>query len=532
MGIPSYFSYIIKNYSNIILNQRQLSQNDICFCNLLMDCNSIIYDEFRKLEKDIAKNTLSNIENILINNVINTIGLYIKKISPSKTVFIAFDGVAPFSKMQQQRTRRHKGDIICKINDIIGCDEENIKWSTSNITPGTNFMNNLSNRVKKSFSNLESHFGVEKIIVSGSDDYGEGEHKMFKYIRNKNDTGNTLIYGLDSDLIMLSLFHCKQMKQFFIYRETPEFGKNLIENNEKSDYLFMDIHRLAKAILNEMNCSIDNYHRLYDYIFMCFLLGNDFLPHFPSLNLRRNGLDILLEIYKNNIGNNSSRFFINKNLQIQWRWVGFLMNELAKNERERLLDEYTARDKLSKRKWNLSDIENREFTVQNIPVIYRQKELFIAPQQQFWEHRYYNSLFSDSVNIKDITNNYLQGLEWVFKYYTCDCPDWKWSYKYSYPPLFKDLCKFFPKKQMTYFQDTNYNPFSQYLQLAYVLPMKNRCLLPEHVEKYLLENDLEYFIEKPKYEWAFCRYFWESHPILPEIPVKKLEIWDKIWSEI
>ena len=55
---------------------------------------------------------------------------------------------------------------------------------------------------------------------------------MFKYIRNKNDTGNTLIYGLDSDLIMLSLFHCKQMKQFFIYRETPEFGKNLIENNE------------------------------------------------------------------------------------------------------------------------------------------------------------------------------------------------------------------------------------------------------------------------------------------------------------
>ena len=208
------------------------------------------------------------------------------------------------------------------------------------------------------------------------------------------------------------------------------------------------------------------------------------------------------------------------------------MNELAKNERERLLDEYTARDKLSKRKWNLSDIENREFTVQNIPVIYRQKELFIAPQQQFWEHRYYNSLFSDSVNIKDITNNYLQGLEWVFKYYTYDCPDWKWSYKYSYPPLFKDLCKFFPKKQMTYFQDTNYNPFSQYLQLAYVLPMKNRFLLPEHVEKYLLENDLEYFIEKPKYEWAFCRYFWESHPVLPEIPVKKLEIWDKIWSEI
>ena len=41
MGIPSYFSYIVKNHSNII---RKLSSNTIHVDNLYLDCNSIIYD--------------------------------------------------------------------------------------------------------------------------------------------------------------------------------------------------------------------------------------------------------------------------------------------------------------------------------------------------------------------------------------------------------------------------------------------------------------------------------------------------------
>ena len=79
MGIPSYFSYIISNYANIIKNLKQLSSNNITMQYLFMDCNSIIYDEFRKLEENIAKNNIEyeNIETILINNVISKIGEYI-----------------------------------------------------------------------------------------------------------------------------------------------------------------------------------------------------------------------------------------------------------------------------------------------------------------------------------------------------------------------------------------------------------------------------------------------------------------------
>ena len=536
MGIPSYFSYIIKNYSNIIYNQKQIVNENICFCYLFMDCNSIIYDEVRKLEINIAKKNdiIVNFENTLINNVISTIGDYIHNISPSQLVYIAFDGVAPFAKMTQQRTRRHKGSILSKIDSVLQKTTSNIDWSTSNITPGTQFMNNLSIKVKKAFSNLESHFNVKKIIVSGSDVCGEGEHKMFQYIRENinKSTGDALVYGLDSDLIMLSLFHCEKFKNLFIYRETPEFGKKLVSNeNADSDYLFLNIRSLSKAILNEMNCDTNDNHRLYDYIFMCFLLGNDFLPHFPSLNLRTNGIDILLDTYKQTLAHNNSRSFISNSLEIQWRWVYMFISELAKNEKDRFTNEYSTREKLSKRKWNMNNTENKEFTVQNVPVIYRQQELYIAPNEYFWEQRYYNTLFSHSnVDVKHICDNYLEGLEWVFKYYTSNCPNWRWSYKYHYPPLLKDLCKYIPKKQMAFFDNIKYNPFSPLVQLSYVLPMKNHSLLPLTVNEYLKEHESQYYIDNPKYEWAFCRYFWESHPVLPEIPISTMEKWNTLWN--
>ena len=47
MGIPSYFSYIVKNHNNIIIKLQQLNKN---IDNLYLDSNSIIYDSLRLIE--------------------------------------------------------------------------------------------------------------------------------------------------------------------------------------------------------------------------------------------------------------------------------------------------------------------------------------------------------------------------------------------------------------------------------------------------------------------------------------------------
>ena len=98
MGIPSYFSHVIRKYAKIV---RSFSANKVQIHHLKMDCNSIIYDTFYKMEGQFS-------ETRLINEVIVNIEKYIREIRPLETVHIAFDGVAPFAKMNQQRTRRYK----------------------------------------------------------------------------------------------------------------------------------------------------------------------------------------------------------------------------------------------------------------------------------------------------------------------------------------------------------------------------------------------------------------------------------------
>ena len=58
-------------------------------------------------------------------------------------------------------------------------------------------------------------------------------------------------------------------------------------------------------------------NRITDYIFMCFLLGNDFMPHFPALNIRTVGIDILLNVYRETLGK-TNKYLTNGN-KIMWK---------------------------------------------------------------------------------------------------------------------------------------------------------------------------------------------------------------------
>lgn len=549
MGIPSYFSYIIKNHSNIIrgLKSRFREKKNARFSSLYMDCNSIIYDAVRKLESEGATPKHA-FEDRVISEVISKIEYYIRVIQPSNVVYIAFDGVAPFAKMEQQRVRRYKNGYLASVDfsreDGTPVAVDDSKWNTSAITPGTDFMRELSTKVRRAFSDKNPHFGVNTIVVSPSDESGEGEHKMFQYMRRHSQTNETIaVYGLDSDLIMLSLFQCFYCENIYIFRESPAFGKALLTGQYgEKELICLDNRDLAKAILSEMGIVTemeDARERIYDYVFMCFLLGNDFLPHFPALNIRTHGNFTVLETYKRVVGNRPDRRFIQINAKdgsrrIQWRWVKAFLSELSKTERTAISEEYLSRAKMEARFYPTTTKQERETAFDNVPVIYRGEEHYINPLEQGWEHRYYRALFHLNTNptqdfVSSICRNYLEGLEWVFKYYTSDCPHWRWKYEFHYPPLLSDLIKHVPDSDREYIlPSVGVNkPFKPQTQLAYVIPVWNHSLLLSDKTKQalVLTGSTQYYTgrDELRFQWAFCRYFWEAHAVLKSHPLVELE---------
>jgi hypothetical protein len=125
-------------------------------------------------------------------------------------------------------------------------------------------------------------------------------------------------------------------------------------------------------------------------------------------------------------------------------------------------------------------------------------------------------------NLKKISINYLQGLEWVYKYYTGNCENWTWYYKYNYPPLFVDLCKFVPNNKKNFISN-NYEILTPYQQLCYVLPKESKYLLPKlHENEDRVDGNEDNLNGIDVLEWSFTRYFWESHMKCrePTIPLR------------
>jgi 5'-3' exoribonuclease 2 len=218
-------------------------------------------------------------------------------------------------------------------------------WDSNVITPGTPFMLNLATYIRfyirkrisedKAWENL-------RIIFSDASIPGEGEHKIMRHIRlQRSQPGYNpnfvhVLHGLDADLIMLAL--ATHETQFYIAREEVLFGRQsqeqqeerqlvsgfrdaqrtldeqagsdamqLIENNQKPIQR-ISIPILREYLANEFASCITpgrsisfepNFERLIDdIVFLCFFVGNDFLPHLPSLDIRDGALDFLFNIYK------------------------------------------------------------------------------------------------------------------------------------------------------------------------------------------------------------------------------------------
>ena len=542
MGIPYYFSYIIKKYPKIIQPFLDVGKNKSNFIvhNFYLDSNSIIYDVVNNIIKSKKLEINVDINTYITNEVIKQLETYINIVQPMNNIYIAFDSIVPLAKMEQQKTRRYKSAYLEYIKSTISKNSIDIPlFDTLNISSGTDFMIKLTTDIKHHFNYNSS------IFVSNMDDYGEGEHKIFNFIRcnpEKHLNKNTLIYGLDADLIMLSLNHTLQ-SNIYLLREKPFFQneknekniKNNDVNNEKELYL-LDIQLLCNSIQLTIN--------IYDYIFICFLLGNDFLPHFPAINIRTNGINKLMYAYTVLFKSKNKTLLVNGKICFDnlYKFFKFLSNK----EHEFINDEFKERNAYEsivlKKNMNNNNISSQSFIEKKmeqfnkIPMFERDLEKYIAPNTDYWEDRYYQVCFNLNPLLEtfqkskyEIYDNYLKMLEWTFYYYKQNCSNWRISYKYHYPPLIQDLVKYIPIYKNQYKTDTLYiPPYSPDIQLLYILP-KNKYpyILPKHILNKIhlfesLKNQNDTF-DNIEIIWCFKKYFYESSPLLCEINLNQLE---------
>ena len=586
MGIPSFFVHAVRTYKSIV---KPISSLGVPVSNLYLDCNGLIYNAVRDVKLPHTSANRDAYESAIISYVCDSISGYVKTVSPTHSVFIAFDGVAPSAKLNQQRERRFKTWLSTAI-DHEGGDEHTLKphcadrgvrggslrsadvWSTACITPGTEFMNKLHTEMTR-YTAVANQTAGPQYILSTSTEPGEGEHKLFEHIRANPEQHRdqvTLVYGLDADLIMLTLNHLHISSRIFLYRETPEFIRSVDSSLRPNEQYYVDIPYMADCIARHITVSTDagntmtkaespidpvvRKYLVYDYIFMFFMMGNDFMPHFPSMNIRTNGPSTVMDAYRTVFKNSHeqrdsrNRSFIlfhdegtSTRPQIDWTNVRTFVEHLAASEHDRLIGEHALRNK--KRGGGHSDwervhdmtriwgenyetayelivdkCETSEQTL-HLPATERGLEYYIDPTKPNWERRYYHALFDEPVTdkrCKAYCMNYLEGLEWTFAYYTYGCVDWKWKYQYMYPPLLQDLVRFIPRTTTTttttvLLQTQPKSPITPIEQLQYVLPPAlQRALIPGNLHS--SGNDTDEQVKRGLViKWAYCKYFWEAH---------------------
>lgn len=509
MGIHHFFKWFKTNFSGNIKSMPKgvkFDDIEVEIDNLMIDLNGVFhtsaqkayeYGAYQKPRSLLRPNRQRNqyqTQLRLFKDVCDTIS-FIKDIAqPKKRIILCIDGPAPLSKQNQQRQRRFRSASE---------QVEDAPFNSNAITPGTKFMDYLSKYIdwflRKKISEDDSWQNLE-IVFSNEKAPGEGEHKIINYIRHHSDSNDTFcIHGMDADLIMLALG--THMENFYILREDVFDASN--------EFFCIDIGNirgdLAKLIKwdDESVQTFDDILGINDFIFLCFMVGNDFLPHIPSIEIIEDGLDLLLEVYREvgcvhgHITQNrdDTLLFSPNTLQAYLRLVG--MYEQDNLERKMMKKDGFFKDEV------LEGAATQEEDVWHIDI-------------DKYKRDYMAAHFSSSVDIEEMCHDYLEGLQWVLSYYTSGVPNWRWNYKYHYAPPASILSEF-----VNTFSFPEYGrsiPTTPFQQLLCVLPPKSADLIPEPLSSLLTNSPLsKYCPETIKIDLSGKRREWEGKVILPMV---------------
>ena len=266
---------------------------------------------------------------------------------------------------------------------------------------------------------------------------------------------------------------------------------------------------------------------------MCYFLGNDFLPHIPSLDISHGGIEMLMRHYINTITHvdNMGQYIVCREksgkVDINNKLLSQFLDKLA-NDEEKILTEhyekgrrYMKCDSSDPYDMEVHKIDNLQFKIID-PI-----KLGSGSMEE-WRMRYYKHYWDiDADELEEFSmkmvQNYMIGIKWVSLYYFDECPSWSWYYPYDHPPFISDIAKYSKNFKVSFELGKPLKPF---MQLLAVLPPQSNFLLPPSIRKLVLDprSSLSYaypmeftqdFINKHKY--------WMGIPNLPPLDMELLK---------
>lgn len=468
-------------------------------------------------------------------DLIDSVITYIKQINtivqPSQMLYIAVDGVAPMAKIKQQRMRRFKSAVQAEQEAMIRAQAKNQeyikqpRWDTNAITPGTKFMDKLTIALKS-----YAKTAPKRIVVSSSDEPGEGEQKIMEFLR-KNSFKDAVVYGLDADLIVLALYAWgKQGITIDLFREEVEInGQVKSDNDGKESFLYVNCEIMSQALFSTFskpNQTVQEF--LIDFVALMSILGNDFVPHGMGLKIRDEGIEKLLGMYKELTVPLLANSTYNKAALI----------ELFKivNEKEHLWILKGIRSKLNARTF-CSSRDGGDIAVSkmnDLPVQWA-KELCLVdkieqgegkPQYTFkqgWQAIYDKEALWGADPRKAATI-YLEALAWTFAYYTGEQVDTHWFYPWPLPPRAETIVNLLESGHRVEIPATKQSLIKPLEQLAMVLPQSSFNLLPPEYKELESTHPYAWPTSWPSYSFG-RRFLWECEPLIPLIKPSQIKKW-------
>uniref|UniRef100_A0A8C9TEV6 5'-3' exoribonuclease n=1 Tax=Scleropages formosus TaxID=113540 RepID=A0A8C9TEV6_SCLFO len=567
--------------------------NEVEFDNLYLDMNGIIHPCTHPEDKPAPKN-----EDEMMVAIFEYIDRLFNIVRPRRVLYMAIDGVAPRAKMNQQRSRRFRAskegvelqeekkkvrEEIYQRGGYLPPDEIKERFDSNCITPGTEFMDNLAKCLRYYIAErLSNDPGWRNLTVVLSDASvpGEGEHKIMDFIRRQraqpNHDPNThhCLCGADADLIMLGL--ATHEPNFTIIRE--EFKPNKPrpcalcgqmgheikdcqglarekqgEHDQFADsvpvseqeFIFIRLSVLREYLERELTMASlpfpFNFERsVDDWVFMCFFVGNDFLPHLPSLEIREGAIDRLVAIYKDVVhktgGYLTENGFVHlERVEMIMQAVGVAEDNIFKKRKE---DDEAFKRRMKEKKKRLKVIclsHQREVTSgmfdtdtlnygaasNHIILVY-----FSKLWEDGWKQRYYKTKFdvdaSDETFRRKVVKSYVEGLCWVLRYYYQGCASWKWYFPFHYAPFasdFKDI------KGMFMEFETGTKPFKPLEQLMGVFPAASGNFLPTTWRALMTNPDssiIDFYPEDFAIDLNGKKYAWQGVALLPFVDERRL----------